>query len=90
MLNYDTIKESDSFARPNGYYNSVQLIELNDGYMMKDELPCYWLVGVVAYIDYNERFVGEIQHFTNLEDAKEEYSKQCDIFGVAESEVFNG
>jgi hypothetical protein len=47
--------------------------------MMKDELPCYWLVGVVAYIDYNERFVGEIQHFTNLEDAKEEYSKQCDI-----------
>ena len=89
MINCKTIKESDHFCRPNGHYNSVQLIELNDGYLMKDELPCYWLVGVVAYINYDEKFVGEIKHFSNLEDAREEYSKLCDIFNVAEEEVFN-
>ena len=75
MINYKIIKESDPWRCPE-----------NLGWVTGEY---YSLVGVVAYINYNEKFVGEIKHFSNLEDAREEYSKLCDIFNVAEEEVFN-
>lgn len=92
MFNYNTLKESDSFRRPynDEGYHSVVLLELNDGFLVKDHLPCYYIVGVASYIDYQDRLTGAVSHFDDLKDAEEHYSRLCERYSVAESEVFHG
>ena len=90
MINYKTIKESESFRRPyhDDNLHTVQLIELDSSYIVKDELPCYWLVGVVGYINYRDQFVGAIHHYSSQKDAEDKYSELCDRYSVKEEEVF--
>ena len=98
MFNYTTLKESDSWRCPvsNGWVTGeycskyVVLVELNDAFLVKDHLPCYYIVGVASHINYQDQFIGAISHFDDLKDAEKHYSKLCEKYSVAESEVFNG
>lgn len=90
MINYNTLQQSESFRRPysDDTWHSVVLLELHDGYIVKDHLPCYFLVGVSSYISYQDRLTGAILHFDNQKDAEKKYSELCERYSVKEEEVF--
>ena len=86
MFNHRTIKESDSFTQGQGYYCTVQMIDIDEGYIIKDGLPCWYLVGVVGFIDYQDKWVGEVKHFHSASEAEKAYSDMCLMYHVSEQE----
>lgn len=90
MFNCKTIKESDQVpSQVTLGFNSIQIVELYDGYFMSEEYPCYYLVGMVSYINYQDNFVGHIHPCRSIEQAEKVFSNLCQRFDIAESEVFN-
>ena len=90
MFNYKIIKESDQVrSKVTEGFDSIQIVELEEGYFEKDEYFCIFLVGMVSYINYRDNFVGHIHPCRSLEQAEEVFSGLCQRHDIAESEVYN-
>lgn len=83
------IKESESFTCGNSRPFTIQLAELNNGFLRdSDWMPCYYLVTVTKLDEsYDDVPTGEILFFDTITKAVEKYSELCRHHEVAEEEV---
>ena len=83
------IKESESFLCGEPRPFTIQLAELNNGFLRNsDWMPCHYLVSVIELDEsYDDVPTGEILFFDSLKEAEEKYSELCRHHEVAEEEV---